>query len=87
MLWWRMRSRKRMIQGESSLLPNWRTLNHIGQVLMIKGVSLIRSAIGILPAKFTLHLMCLSLCINTAHADGVLTSILLWTWAISTTST
>eukprot|EP00971_Amphidinium_carterae_P271498 5386959-Amphidinium_carterae.1 len=67
MLWWRMRSRK--IKGELGLLPNWRTPHLIGQVMMIKGVSLIRSAIGILLARFTLYLRCPSLCTSTAHAD------------------
>eukprot|EP00971_Amphidinium_carterae_P285463 5667634-Amphidinium_carterae.4 len=43
------------------------------------GKSLIRSAIGILPARFTLHLRCPSLCTSTAHADSLLTLILLWT--------
>eukprot|EP00971_Amphidinium_carterae_P088931 1759997-Amphidinium_carterae.1 len=76
MLWWRTRLRKRKIQGRSGLLPTWRTLCHIGQVLMIEGVSLIRSAIGMLPERLTLYLMCLSLCTSTAHADNVLTSIL-----------
>eukprot|EP00971_Amphidinium_carterae_P037038 727828-Amphidinium_carterae.1 len=63
MLWWRKR------QGELGLLLNWRTLHLIGQVLTMKGVSLIRSAIGILPARVTLYLRCTSLCTSTAHAD------------------
>eukprot|EP00971_Amphidinium_carterae_P204948 4067473-Amphidinium_carterae.1 len=67
MLWWRMTSGT--IQGELGSLPKWRTPHLIGQVLMIQGESLIRSAIGILPARFTLHLRCPSLCTSTAHAD------------------
>eukprot|EP00971_Amphidinium_carterae_P194698 3863812-Amphidinium_carterae.1 len=68
-----------MIQGEFGLLLNWRTQPLIGQVLTIKGVSLLRAAIGILPARVTLYLRCPKLCTSTAHADSVLTSILLWT--------